>query len=297
MSFKCLLCGNINYKLIKNGVRDSEDYKIVKCEECSHTQIYPMPTIEEDEIYYNKDLQLKDLHKDLNIIQARDKVKPEMIRRKNDVKKIVNKESKILEIGSGYGIFVEIMEQEGYSIEGIEISDVRREISSHFCKSKIYGYNIMIDEIPQHMLNKYDTIVLFHVLEHISKPEDFLSQIKKMLKKGGNIIIEVPNLDDHMLKICKEYNEFFWLRAHVSYFSANILNKLLKNSGYDNVKINGAQRYSVKNAVSWLLIGKPQKENPTFELQDDLIWIDDFYKEKLCTELKSDTLMVFANVL
>ena len=41
--------------------------------------------------------------------------------------------------------------------------------------------------------NKYDIIILSHVIEHFREPKDILIKIKSMLKENGFIYIEVPN--------------------------------------------------------------------------------------------------------
>ena len=40
---------------------------------------------------------------------------------------------------------------------------------------------------------KFDTITLFHVLEHIPEQVSFLKSLKSKLNKNGHIIIEVPS--------------------------------------------------------------------------------------------------------
>ena len=58
------------------------------------------------------------------------------------------------------------------------------------------------------MIGKYDVIVMFQVLEHIPEPVLFLKNVGRLLKKTGKLIIEVPNLDDHLLNLNEEYFNF-----------------------------------------------------------------------------------------
>ena len=94
-------------------------------------------------------------------------------------------------------------------------------------------------------LDHFDTIAIFHTLEHISDPITFLKNAKKLLNPKGMVVIEVPNCDDFNLRLNKAYEEFYWERAHIHYFNPKTLSHVLDRSGF-NSKIIGVQRYSIE---------------------------------------------------
>ena len=53
--------------------------------------------------------------------------------------------------------------------------------------------------------NQYDTIMLWHVLEHISDIEDGIFTLRKKLKNDGAIVVAVPNRDSFDSKAYKKY--------------------------------------------------------------------------------------------
>ena len=293
-NFSCLLCGYDKATVIKNRVRDSEEHKIVKCEKCGHVQISPLPSLEEDKEFYDNDMQSKNVNGMLDIKSIEKKSKYDTERRKQLILENVDKCSNILEIGCGHGFLVNELKIAGFIVDGIEISDSRREIAMEICQGNIFNINLMRDNIPSHMRQKYDVILLFQVLEHMINPKKFLKNIKKLLRSDGKIIIEVPNLMDHLLDLCSQYNEFFWQRAHLSYFSPLILNNLFKELEFKNINIYGVQRYSIVNMMNWYINGIPEIKAPSYKTVDDLKWIDEYYKSKLSKELKSDTLVLIA---
>ena len=74
---------------------------------------------------------------------------------------------------------------------------------------------------------KYDIILLIHVLEHMNKPVEFLSTIKKYLKrKGGIIIISVP------IGYIKEWQAKGEPLTHCNFYSKDSLKKTLDTAGY-----------------------------------------------------------------
>jgi SAM-dependent methyltransferase len=71
----------------------------------------------------------------------------------------------------------------------------------------------------------FDLVVMSHVLEHIEDPAAEIGAIKRVLKPQGVLFLEVPNgAGNRRLPIDDN-------RAHVHFFSATSLTRLLANSG------------------------------------------------------------------
>lgn len=286
----CLICKKKKFLLKSKIVRDSKKHQILICKNCGHHQIYPIPTLLQEKFFYDDNKQEKNLHVNPSIREIKKKYESDTTRRIEFVSKIIKKNNKILEVGSGYGLFLEGMKNIGYDITGIEISKEKRRISKKITQVEVLDVNIVNEKLN---LPKVDVIVLFHVLEHIIEPVTFLKNLKKLLKTNGKIIVEVPNLADHQLKINKKYQEFYWQRAHIHYFKPKIFQKVFEDSGF-NVKIKGVQRYSIENFINWKITGKPQLDNPTFSLSQEYEWIDSCYKKELIKSLHCDTIIAIA---
>lgn len=291
----CIICNNKNLKLVKVSVRDCQDVNVEMCDNCRHQQLNPLPSTDDLQEFYDQDTQAKLIYENIDVEEARRRSQFDVVRRSKLVQSFIqNKETaRVLEIGTGYGFFIKEMKNEGYDIEGIEISEARRNIARSLTKNTIYGYDL-VKEMPEELIGKYDIIVMFQVLEHILDPGLFLDKIRKMLKEEGIVIIEVPNLDDHLLGISKDYFDFFYQIAHLSYFSPKSLGSLLNQCHYRNIEIYGSQRYSVQNMMNWLLNKKPQLYNPVYEGETDLKWLEDYYKNELADKLKTDTIIAIA---
>lgn len=287
MKKSCLLCNYNKFLTVSSKIRDSNNHSIIKCKKCGHIQLFPVPTIDEDKKFYDKNLQGKNISYFGGIKEIRKKSFEDTVRRVTMIKKHVRKSDKILEVGSGYGFFVESLYQEGYNITGIEISKERRRLAKRITSVKILDIDIN-QKISE--LEKFNVIVLFHVLEHIIDPIGFLKKIKTMLLKNGKIIVEVPNSDDLYLMNNHNYTEFYWQRAHIHYFNPNKLKFVFKKAGLTPY-ILGIQRYSIENMMSWKLTGKPQLNEPTYSLDKPYDWLDKFYKKKMVGSLKCDTII------
>jgi len=150
-------------------------------------------------------------------------------------------------------------------------------------------YNIFEDK------KLYDTIFLFHVLEHLPNQILILKNLKKKLKKNGKIIIEVPSGTDLLLNIenLKEFRDFSLWSEHLILHSSKSLKKILHLSGYNKVKIEFYQRYNFNNHLNWFLNKKPGGQNKY------LNFFDKKFNESYCKYLEkkglSDTLIGYAS--
>ena len=200
--FRCLLCGGEQNSLVKLRTRDS-DHKVVKCLSCGLQQLYPLPSVEEDAEYYDKNAHDKGVTPSFTIEDIYQKFKFQNETRIAYLKRFgLRKEWKMLDYASGYGFFIEQMQREGLNFDGIEISAERLEIcrerlGEHF--RNIYNVNLLLQDVPANLKEKYDLITMFHLLEHISKPKELLSKVSMLLKAGGGIGDRSPQckqLDD-----------------------------------------------------------------------------------------------------
>lgn len=124
------------------------------------------------------------------------------------------KDLNVLEIGSNRGDMLYLIKERfpEVNILGIEptkFEDLRVPTMNAFFTEKLFS-------------NKFDVIIMQHVLEHIKYPKNFLQQIYRILNEDGIFYIEVPNIENTL----KYYTEDF-IVDHVNYFSPASLEKIM----------------------------------------------------------------------
>ena len=288
---KCMICDHDKFDFI-HSLRDDTSRNAFQCNRCGFIQIQPLPTEEEDEEFYKNGLMYgntlnhSELYKNNLNIAERMRSWSEYQARK--LSPFLHEDWKILEIGSAFGWLVEFLHNKGYDIEGLEINGDYRDIYRERTGKELFSFDILEDSKDiREREEAYDCLLLFHVLEHIRNPVGFVNSATKLLKPGGIIYIDVPNNDDYMMKINKEYEAFHYVRAHLSYFSPKTLAKLLKMCNYNNIQIIGNQIYSLENASHWLNNNMPFRDYHQIDMHESLQWINQIYKEGIEKELKS----------
>lgn len=132
--------------------------------------------------------------------------------------------TKFLEIGCGTGGFIQqIVENENLEITGSEI----------YLKGLLYAKNhlpnvdfIQFDVTQGVIGEEFDLIVAFDVIEHIENDIAAISNINKMLTKGGRLIITVPQ---HIFL----WSELDEIVKHKRRYSRRELVAKLQKNGFD----------------------------------------------------------------
>jgi len=123
---------------------------------------------------------------------------------------------KILDIGSGLGVFPVKIEANGFSVDCVE----ENKDSIEFIRDM--GFNCY-DKIPGKV---YGMVTLIHVLEHIDDPVSFLQGIKKNIGKW--LFVEVPSAIEFEY-LDKNHDEFN--SCHVKFYTQETLRTLLRKAG------------------------------------------------------------------
>jgi len=152
--------------------------------------------------------------------------------------KIQNSKFKILDIGTGTGDFLTACKKENFNVVGVEPNQKAFKIS----KSKLENINSInfelynsIEKVKKE--NQFDIITMWHVLEHIPNLEDYIIQLKKLLKPNGTLVIAVPNYKSFDATYYKEFWAAYDVPRHLWHFSKKAISLLFKKEKMEVEKI------------------------------------------------------------
>jgi len=155
-----------------------------------------------------------------------------------------NKDLKVLDFGCGDGKYFDFFRQffKEENIFGIEVSRLRIER----CKEKGWKNTFLVKNLQKlPFKDEYFDLVNFdQVIEHIPEEETcfYLKEMKRVLKKGGKLILITPN---YPIKRLYDLLNVFLKRdlkralddpTHVTYYSFKRLNNVLKKQ-FSDVKL------------------------------------------------------------
>lgn len=178
-----------NYKKLGLNVDRFFDMECIYLFECSKTGYrfyYPFKAIGDAAFY--EDLSL---HRD-NYYSERWEHKQAL--------KIMDEGDTVLEIGSGFGVFLKLLKSINVIGSGLELNPHAVQ------KCDEEGLDVKQKQIQDLVLdtkNQFDKVCYFQVLEHITEVHSFIEASISALKVGGKLIIGVPNNNPYLFRYDK----------------------------------------------------------------------------------------------
>ncbi len=120
---------------------------------------------------------------------------------------------KLLDFGCGTGYFLKTALQAGWQAEGIEPDENARKIASENANKPVFT---SLQEIRK---AQFDIITLWHVLEHIPKLNETLSELKSLLKPTGKLVIALPNRESQDAQVFGAFWAAYDVPRHLWHFS------------------------------------------------------------------------------
>jgi 2-polyprenyl-3-methyl-5-hydroxy-6-metoxy-1,4-benzoquinol methylase len=151
----------------------------------------------------------------------------------------------VLDIGSGRGIFLELLKENGIKSYGIDVDDDLIE----YCKRK--GLDVKKDEAYSHLDsledNSLDGIFMAHVIEHLPKEETvhLIKLFSEKLKENSYIVIALPNI----LNISVSSNTFYLDPTHINHLHPEVLKFLLRENGFKDIQERFYQPFPVESKL------------------------------------------------
>lgn len=154
----------------------------------------------------------------------------------NRLKKILHFQDsgKLLEIGCAYGYFLEVA-QKYFKCTGIDLNPQVTNIT----KKNVTNSTILTGDLLQKKLKKtsFNVVCLFDTIEHLISPEKYLKKAYSLLKPGGIIAIETGDIESTLARTQKQKWRLITPPTHLYYFSKTTLSNLVKNAGFQTLKV------------------------------------------------------------
>lgn len=145
------------------------------------------------------------------------------------LKPYINKitSGKVLDVGCAYGFMLERF-PDSFDKFGVDVSEYAINIAKNRLPSVAFTVSNVEDSLP-FQKESFDIIICNDVLEHLENPAVALENIKRVLKKGGILYINTPNLNSFRKKVLGFADK---MEHHISMFTHQELLELLEKVGF-----------------------------------------------------------------
>lgn len=226
----CRVCNSKNHSFLFKKY----NYSIVKCLNCGlvFTNFNP-PENFFDKFYSQSYFQKGDQKRGYKDYQGEEIALKETFKKRIDLLNLPST-GKVLDVGCAYGYFLNTIDSNWHKF-GVEVSTHASKIAKkQNPKGKIINDVLKKNQFKSH---QFDLISLWDVIEHLEDPKQTIKLSHSFLKKDGLLAITTGDVSSFFAKLQGSNWHLFNPPQHLSYFSPSTIRKLLKESGFKNIKV------------------------------------------------------------
>jgi 2-polyprenyl-3-methyl-5-hydroxy-6-metoxy-1,4-benzoquinol methylase len=156
---------------------------------------------------------------------------------------------KILDVGCGLGLFVEVAAAAGWDAWGVELNDsavkwAQENISTNVRAGTIAELNAADGE--------FDCVTMFDVIEHLADSREELHEVNRVLRPGGLLVLVTPDAGALMSRAMGAH----WLEMkrapeHLQFFTVDGLARMLAVTGFESLGWHSIGKISsIKNMMA-----------------------------------------------
>jgi 2-polyprenyl-3-methyl-5-hydroxy-6-metoxy-1,4-benzoquinol methylase len=154
----------------------------------------------------------------------------------------------VLDVGAGTGTFARRLISQGCSVTAVDLDPgafgglEELGVTTVLCDVETSSFTATLGE------ERFDTVVLLDVLEHLRDPEPVLRACVGLLAPGGVVVVSIPNVSHADLRLSLLAGRFRYMtsglldRGHLRFFDREGIEQLAKSADLDIVDSFAVER-------------------------------------------------------
>ena len=228
----CLVCGDTQSRRF-----EYQGYYYYQCRSCALVSTYPLPEEQIVEEHYSHKFVEGNYRLLQDYAEQYKGVYETFTRILSDTMASQGKSlqgNSVLDIGCFTGEFLELLQDKGADVFGLELQTEAVDIANQKLPGKVYKADFFGNEFPQ---REFDVITLMGVVEHVVDPARMLRRTHQLLRDDGVIMLQTPNSGAFFARLLRKHWPPYQPIEHIHLFSDRSLRQLLEISGFQDIKI------------------------------------------------------------
>lgn len=171
--------------------------------------------------------------------------------RLDDLKRFVS-HGRLLEVGCSTGEML-LAAKESFAVFGVEADALSSRIASERGVQCFNGALADAQNAGEKLADaSFDVAALYHVIEHFPSPRAEMNELHRILKPGGLLVVETPNIANVWFRLLgARWRQF--IPDHVFFFSPQTIRRLCDETGFEIVELrNVGKAMSARLLISRL---------------------------------------------
>jgi SAM-dependent methyltransferase len=136
---------------------------------------------------------------------------------------------RILDVGCAAGFFVKAASDAGWDATGVEPCRWLADYGASRLGLKIVPSNLRDARFAD---ASFDVVTMWDVLEHVPDPPAELREVFRILRPGGLLVVNYPDVGTWQAKLAGKHWWFF-LSVHLTYFTKKTIKAMVSRAGFE----------------------------------------------------------------
>ncbi|HEX8181582.1 MAG TPA: class I SAM-dependent methyltransferase [Pyrinomonadaceae bacterium] len=251
MDQSCLICRGADVAPLYKG--------LLRCRNCQY--IFADLDLTDDELarLYDHSLfkegEFFDYAADRKYITKNFRLRYKVLRRYLDPAR----HTRLLEIGSAYGFFLDVVRHDFHTLLGIDLTDegvryTRAELKLPAVQGDFLAHDFAGE--------RFDVVCMWDTIEHVRRPDLYVEKIAQLTEPGALVALTTGDIGSYVARLRGPHWRMIIPPVHAHYFSRATLTRLLAAHGFEVVYDRYCGFYRSASNVAYIILalrhGRPQ---------------------------------------
>jgi len=232
----CPGCGSWSARTVAVGsdrlyATTDEVFSVIECNDCGLLRLDPWPAPADLGRYYPPDYWFSPGESHTGKLEEfyRRLVLGDHVRFVHQALEPVRTSGPVLDVGCGGALFGKLLAKRGYRCFGLDSSREAASVGWH-----VNGIPVVCGSLPTAPFRRasFAAITMFHVLEHLYDPAQYLQAARDLLIPGGRLVVQVPNAACWQFSLFGDSWNGLDIPRHLIDFRTRDLDALLSHCGF-----------------------------------------------------------------
>lgn len=134
----------------------------------------------------------------------------------------------LLDIGCGNGEFLSNMRDLGWQVHGVEPDEHAVRFAKEEFNLELHHGTLQSVGFPE---SSFDVVTMNHVIEHVHDPIALVKECRRVLKRGGRLVVATPNVESIGHRLFKQFWRGLEPPRHLHLFSLKTMQLCAEQAG------------------------------------------------------------------
>lgn len=169
---------------------------------------------------------------------------------------------RLLEIGSAYGFFLDVVRDDFRDSLGIDLTDE----GVRYTREEL-GLSAVQDDFLKHDFGarRFDVVCMWDTIEHVRRPDLYVEKIAALTEPGALLAVTTGDIGSIVARLRGEKWRMIIPPVHAHYFSRATLERLLKEHGFEIVYNRHCGFWRGASNVAYIILALRHKSPEVFK--------------------------------